>query len=820
MALLPDYWWPTDSGVTIAQESSQLYRRKGSYSVHVTALNGATAGDPVADPVVLPTIGSGIVSSPFSIRPTEHRPFFTVQISLWVVAGAVRLELWDIHDCAEGDIPIWPPRESTPRAVTTELGNWVDNLAIAPGEDFYRGPPGSNRSSLMQIAIVADVDNSEWYLDAAMLTNLVSGVETFYEGRGSNELILAANEELLLKGSPLSKYDLSALDLTRLDPTTYPDEDIAIGGPARIRVAGFDDLNLQRRLLDVDKNLFEETDTKIEVETELGYMTRTMAKTNRRPRAIQQGLPEESSRPESIASATGSWASGDLIVRVAPTSGASYYEVREQGEGTTAVERYDNGFKLGPRTDSTQITITDTQDRDYDLTVRSYNRTGVASKEPYEFTAENLGAINRPFMPSDINLRLYWSFDERYDQNGAALIPQSWSDAGNPPSQFGDAELRRRAIYDQSQEDNHGRLCTYASYSGWPTGTPAPEKNKPGVSNAAAVFGDKATAAERYSNFYADSYACTVGSESPYGDGGDVSGLDMRDDFTLIAWMNPCLLWARTYTAEAFNWAHQHAIMSRMGQISWDYSPLPAGVNWATRGWFWYLGGTPKDWSNSWSPDLTPQYGAVPGIGFYYLPTLNPNGDEDDEDFALGNRHALFWPWEYAGPFDNNNDGTGSPEDEGEYCGWQFFALRVGAEDTGDPDWPLGASQFNMYAGWADGRKLYNLGAQIAPSLRSNMYVSNTASTAGAFHVDGEDVMFAVNSNAVNRRLGLSGHGAGDMWYDDSIWGDSGYINKFDEMRVYDRALSESEIAALYAHPGGQKRTENLLEPERQVSQP
>lgn len=818
MAVLPDYWWPTDGDTTIVQESGQLYRRHGSYSVHVTAPNSAFAGDPTTDPVTLPRIGSGIVSSPFNVRFTEFKPYLTIQISLWVVVGAVRLELWDIRDCAAGDIDIWPPRSSTPRAVTTELGNWVDNLAVAPGEDFWRGGGGA-QSIQFQVAIVADVENSEWYSDAAMATNTVSGATTFYEGKSSNELLLAANEELLLKSTPLSSYDMSTLELSRLDPILYPDEEIGVGGTGRIRVREFGELDLKRRMLNTDKNLFKETDTKVAFETELGFLTRNMAKTERRRRVIQQAPPEESGRPANVEAATGSFDDGVLEVNIQPAVGASYYEVREQGPGDTAVERFDNGRKLGPRQDSTRIVISDITDRDYDLTVRSYNRTAVGSATPYELSVQNIGSVNKPFMPSDVDLRFYVSFDEKYDQAGNELLPADWTQLiSGEPEQLPAAEIRKRRRYDQSQDENHVRLCTYANTAGAPPTSGAytteyPQTKKPGVSNSCVTFGDNPTALGRKTLFDADTYACVDEEAST----GGQTGLDMIDDFTLVTWVNPCLLYPRTWTAEALNVAHQYTMIGRMGQISWDYSPLPAGVNWATRGYFWYLGGVPKDFSNSWSPDLTATYGTVPGIGFYYLPTLNPNGNQDDNDFALGNRAALFWPWEYPGSLDSNNDGSNYAVDAGEYSGWQFFALRISAEITTDSDWPLGASDFTLYAGWADGRKLYNVGTQRGASLRGSMWTSNTGSTAGAFHVDGDEIMVSLNCDAVNRRQGQTGDNPADLYYDSAIWGDTGLPMKFDESRIYSRALSAGEIAALYAHPGGQKRTENLLETERQI---
>lgn len=809
--LLPEYWWPTDTGTTISQESGELYRRYGNYSVRVQATNAAFGGDLTADPVLLPTIGSGIVSSPISVRPTEFRPFLTVQMSLWVVSGAVRLELWDIKDCAAGDIDIWPPRSSTERAVTTEIGVWVEGLGIAPGEDFWRGG-GGNETTQVQIAIVADEDNSEWYLDGVMLTNTDAGVTTFYDGKGSNELLLAANQELLLKSGPLSKYNLSSLDLTRLNESLWPDEDIAIGGTARLRVDDFDSLDLKRRILTLDRNLFKETDTKLELETELSFLTRNLAKTERRRRAIQVGPTDETSRPANVSGASANFENGVLEIRISPTVGAAYYEVREQGDGSTALERWDNGRRMGPRTDSTRIIITDSREREYSLSVRAYNRSGVASAQPYEFTTTNQGALNQPFMPTDIHLRLYLSFDELRDAEGNTMIPQEWSSASSTTVN----ELNRRRRYDQSQEENHFQIVMERDEYGPEPPTTVPQGKKPGVSNAAITFGDWPSAATRKTESYGHSWVCCDHEAAT----GGQSGVDMLDDFTITAWINPCLIYSSITTAEALNGANQQAIMSRMGVMSWDYSPQPAGVNWATRGWFWYWGGVPKDWSNSWSPDLSNLYGTVAGFGLYYLPNSNAAGypAEDSNDFALTNRAALFWPWDWFGTLDASGTPGGYAADAGEYAGWQFVALRVSPTITTDPDFPDNANDFTMYAGWADTKRIIKLGTRRGVAMRSGMWTSNTGSTAGAFHVDGDQITLAINNWSINRLAGQTGDSEGDLKYDESHWGDPGGIGKYDEVRVYSRALSESEIGALYAFPGGQKRTENLLECERQVT--
>ncbi len=302
MAFLPDYWWPTDANTVITQETSPLFRRKGTAAARVFAPTAALQGDLAAETPILPVLGSGIVSSPIPVRPTEFKPFYTVQVSMWVIGGAVRLELWDVTDCS--DIIIWPPRESDKRAVTTVLGNWVDNLAVAPGEDFFAGATTGRITTQFQIALIADVLDTEFVLDAAMLTNEAAGMPTFVEGKGANLLVIAGNDDLLLRKDPLSTYALRALEFTRKDAVTWPGEAFDIGVTSRLKVDNFI-LDIEPRITSFDRDLNQELNTKVKVESEEETLSRQLAQTQRQRRNIQRETEELTNRPASVAGLSG-----------------------------------------------------------------------------------------------------------------------------------------------------------------------------------------------------------------------------------------------------------------------------------------------------------------------------------------------------------------------------------------------------------------------------------------------------------------------------------------------------------------------------------
>ena len=98
-----------------------------------------------------------------------------------------------------------------------------------------------------------------------------------------------------------------------------------------------------------------------------------------------------------------------------------------------------------------------------------------------------------------------------------------------------------------------------------------------------------------------------------------------------------------------------------------------------------------------------------------------------------------------------------------------------------------------------------NLGTQIGPAPDGGWGLPGSS---GQFPAD---TMTSINSYFTM------------VFDDDSRYEDLlsiGGFAKFDESRIYSRVLSDAEICGLYNHPGGQKRTENPMEPERQVAQP
>lgn len=806
MPLLPKYWWPTDSDTVITQEGSQLLRRYGTYSARVQAPTAAFAGDPDAvdssgNPLPLPpVIGSGIVSSPTVINPTEEKPWFTEQIAAWIVSGAIRLEMWDVTDCQ--NVIIWPPRESDLRAVSTEIGVWVDVLAVSPGEDFFNGTVTGRTTTLVQLALVADVLNTEFYVDGAMLLNSADYSETYFEGRASNLLVLAGNEELGIYKNPIAGYDLTTLDLTRRDAVTWPSEKIEIGANPRLKVDEFTLDTSTTRIFSVTRDLTTEAETAVQIVNTPRpmTMTRMLNMTKRKRRRLLAPDPEQTNRPANVTNVQAIVLNTQLEVTFAPAVGAARYEVREQGTGDTPKERYNTGRSLGPRFDSTRYIFSDLSgdaNKTWNLSIRAYNRSGVASPDPVEITAEPGLFAEGARIPTDIDCLMYISMDEKYDQNKDLMEPTRWNGTGPSVVQIaapGTAEHRRRIRWDQGTEENHMFIDFDPD---WPftnlgSTTVLPTSEKSGPSNHHIKLGDSdlGTAQGREDLFAG---ACNMIVDRRIATGG-ATGLDLVGNFSLVAWINPCLYWPIGKLWGTLN-GESYPIWSRLGIV--DRS---AGGD-VYRGWAFTMGGPP------YIGNVQMVNPVANGLTFYYHSAQDLGVQQED---AADNGNAIFWAHDWHLPLDATDDGGGLAVDAGQYVGWLFTCLTVSAPYTSDdPSISYNVSDYTCWFGNADQDNLKNLGTFTAPAIFSTTFSAPPNETTPR---RAQDIMLAINSLLDN-----------NVFNDDSAYEDrasAALFANFDEMRVYKRALSAAEVLGLYNHPGGQKRTENPLEPDRQVLQP
>lgn len=202
----------------ITKGTEKLHRRYGAASARVVA----AAAD------------EGIESGAYPVRPTDRKRYGSVQVSLWLVAGKVRLE-WLLSD---GTSTVIVPDPAGTRATTTVKNQWADGdkqLAIA-GIDLFDHAALGLASPVREFAVrlASDGGAAEWYLDAVQVTQLAGGAEGFFDGRASNELWLAANRHLREWSLPRHSYECRLADLHRTDPEKWPNDRIYLGGYARV----------------------------------------------------------------------------------------------------------------------------------------------------------------------------------------------------------------------------------------------------------------------------------------------------------------------------------------------------------------------------------------------------------------------------------------------------------------------------------------------------------------------------------------------------------------------------------------------------------
>jgi hypothetical protein len=291
--------------------------------------------------------------------------------------------------------------------------------------------------------------------------------------------------------------------------------------------------------------------------------------------------------------------------------------VREQGVGNTPLERYENGIALGPRVDSTRFVFTGAENRSYNLSVRAYNRSGVASPQPSEVTVEFGDTGTGARIPSDIDCVMYISMDEKYDQNGDLLEPQILPDGTIPVALPGSDERQRRMRYDQGLAENHMIITPdiNAPFQDVTAITTHARSDKAGPSNYHIVMGDTdlGTPAGRAENDYSG-IAMMVDRRAGAATGGQTD-VDFLENFTLVGWVNMCLIWQKGWQADN-DGGHRDILWARNGR----YDKTPSGSR--ETGWALYLGGPPWWGSVLANTDLH-RNDLVNGFGFVYLPARN-----------------------------------------------------------------------------------------------------------------------------------------------------------------------------------------------------
>lgn len=203
---LPAGWTPINAPTT-SKNTTAGFISTGNASVHVTA----TAS------------GQGVRSPAGKVSPTTLRPYGSGLARLWIVSGAVRVEL--VVTKADATTVILPLAPSV--ASSSKLAQWVD-----------LGVSGENLQALTAVSVAVQVlangGAAEFYVDAAQVTASASQLP-LVEGSGGTKLWQAANEQLRRQGGALVSFDATIVDLARIDPASWGDDTAIVqGGTVRL----------------------------------------------------------------------------------------------------------------------------------------------------------------------------------------------------------------------------------------------------------------------------------------------------------------------------------------------------------------------------------------------------------------------------------------------------------------------------------------------------------------------------------------------------------------------------------------------------------
>lgn len=415
MALLPNFWWPIGPTVTLTQNTDPEFRQKGPYSAKIVG-NKEVPPDPDADTPIAWVPPDGITTSPFRISPTVEFPHFAEEFALKLTAGKARAEVWDVTGAVAGDpsrpLVVWPSRESGVRAVTDRLNVWVEDLYLELFEDMWRGG-GGEESTHLQLAVLCEEDATTFYLDGAQCVNWGEAARIFYEGRAANDLFLAGVQELARVGSPISSYSAGAIDLARLDDVHHSTEGLIEGADAIIMAPGLDPQDtVTRRVLVVVDNPFTAEPSRVTLETNVDSIARRQARAGFRRRQSQRlvRVPVPESIPDAVARLT----TDQLSVRALPVPGQYKTQLRLQGPGATADDRWDAGEIVASELGTTIELTTDQlpATRPLLLTMKSLGPTGLECRTPFEVSVIENVIEGAQRLPIDESLVLYWPLEE------------------------------------------------------------------------------------------------------------------------------------------------------------------------------------------------------------------------------------------------------------------------------------------------------------------------------------------------------------------------------------------------------------------------
>jgi len=245
--------WNELSGTTVTQNTNEDF----------TTVGGASAK------CVCSAAEQGIYSNPITIAPYQPMVYFSGFVNVYVVSGVVEF-YWE-HS-SEGRFPKAGDKEA---AYTSVTDSWV--TLLIEGKE-YPEPVSSNDT--VTLYVISRDGAAEFYVDSAQFTNTSINHE-FFEGNAANELWRRAHTVLDERSIPAVSYDINVVDLTAVDPSSWPYDDITLGGTVTV----YDEdlgINAQVRAIEVTRDLLTGHDVKIRLSNKAADIIDILTRQRRR----------------------------------------------------------------------------------------------------------------------------------------------------------------------------------------------------------------------------------------------------------------------------------------------------------------------------------------------------------------------------------------------------------------------------------------------------------------------------------------------------------------------------------------------------------
>lgn len=210
--------------------------------------------------------GEGLITTGGKVFPVSNAPYISGYSSFWVVSGKVRVELVLTHAGGSVVIPI-PPQYAT----SDKLGEWVD-----VGVSAYNAYT-PNVITAVAVRIVAHQGAAEFYVDAAQATE-TAGHKPFVEGSGGTRLWQLANEKLRLYSGVFVTEAIDAVDLYRLDGTTWAESKVELGAQIRVTDARINAAAYQTRIVSFTRDYLTDGAMSVTLSTRPEDLTGSLAK--------------------------------------------------------------------------------------------------------------------------------------------------------------------------------------------------------------------------------------------------------------------------------------------------------------------------------------------------------------------------------------------------------------------------------------------------------------------------------------------------------------------------------------------------------------